>query len=78
MSSHFDVIIIGAGAAGLMCGAMAGTRGKSVLIIDHADKPAEKIRILGGSRCNLTNFLACCHVIWCKKFAGYRLANIQY
>jgi len=55
MSAHFDIIIIGAGAAGLMCGATAGERGKSVLIIDHANKPAEKIRISGGGRCNFTN-----------------------
>ena len=55
MSSHFNIIIIGAGAAGLMCGATAGERGKSVLIIDHANKPAEKIRISGGGRCNFTN-----------------------
>ena len=55
MSSHYDIIIIGAGAAGLMCGAVAGTRGKSVLLIDHAQKPAEKIRISGGGRCNFTN-----------------------
>lgn len=51
----FDVIIIGAGAAGMMCGAMAGTAGNSVLLIDHADKPGEKIRISGGGRCNFTN-----------------------
>ena len=55
MSSTFDIIIIGAGAAGLMCGAVAGARGKSVLIIDHAQKPGEKIRISGGGRCNFTN-----------------------
>jgi len=55
MSSHFNVIIIGAGAAGLMCGAVAGMQGKSVLIIDHAEKPGEKIRISGGGRCNFTN-----------------------
>ncbi len=51
----WDVIIIGAGAAGLMCGAIAGARGKRVLLIDHADKPGEKIRISGGGRCNFTN-----------------------
>ena len=51
----YDVIIIGAGAAGLMCGAFAGANGKSVLILDHASKPAEKIRISGGGRCNFTN-----------------------
>jgi len=55
MSSPYDIIIIGAGAAGLMCGAVAGARGKSVLIIDHASKPGEKIRISGGGRCNFTN-----------------------
>ena len=51
----YDVIIIGAGAAGLMCGAQAGVNGKSVLIIDHAEKAGEKIRISGGGRCNFTN-----------------------
>ncbi|MEP4053034.1 MAG: NAD(P)/FAD-dependent oxidoreductase [Litorimonas sp.] len=50
-----DVIIIGGGAAGLMCGAVAGRRGKSVIIIDHADRAGEKIRISGGGRCNFTN-----------------------
>lgn len=52
---EFDVIIIGAGAAGMMCGAIAGQSGKSVLLIDHAGKPGEKIRISGGGRCNFTN-----------------------
>jgi len=51
----YDVVIIGAGAAGLMCGAVAGARGRKVLILDHADKPGEKIRISGGGRCNFTN-----------------------
>ena len=50
-----DVLIIGAGAAGLMCAIEAGRRGRRVLVIDHADKPAEKIRISGGGRCNFTN-----------------------
>jgi len=50
-----DVIIIGAGAAGLMCGAIAGARGKSVILIDHAERVGEKIRISGGGRCNFTN-----------------------
>ncbi len=53
--THFDVIIIGAGAAGLMCAARASQRGRRVLIIDHAEKPAEKVRISGGGRCNFTN-----------------------
>lgn len=51
----YDVVIIGAGAAGMMCAAVAGARGKRVLIIDHATKLAEKIRISGGGRCNFTN-----------------------
>ena len=55
MTKQYDIIIIGAGAAGLMCGAIAGARGKSVLIIDHAQKAGEKIRISGGGRCNFTN-----------------------
>ena len=51
----FDVIVIGAGAAGVMCAAEAGQRGRRVLLIDHAQKLAEKIRISGGGRCNFTN-----------------------
>jgi len=50
-----DVVIIGAGAAGMMCGIVAGARGRSVLLIDHARKIGEKIRISGGGRCNFTN-----------------------
>ncbi len=52
---QFDVIIIGAGAAGMMCAAQAGARGRSVLLIDHAEKLGERIRISGGGRCNFTN-----------------------
>ena len=55
MSKQFDVAVIGAGAAGMMCAAVAGQRGKSVVLIDHATKLAEKIRISGGGRCNFTN-----------------------
>ncbi len=51
----FDLIIIGAGAAGMMCAAVAGQRGRRVLLVDHAEKLAEKIRISGGGRCNFTN-----------------------
>jgi predicted Rossmann fold flavoprotein len=51
----FDVAVIGAGAAGMMCAAVAGQRGLRVVIIDHAEKLAEKIRISGGGRCNFTN-----------------------
>ena len=50
-----DVIVIGAGAAGMMCAIEAGKRGRSVLLVDHARKLAEKIRISGGGRCNFTN-----------------------
>jgi predicted Rossmann fold flavoprotein len=55
MSKQFDVAVIGAGAAGMMCAAVAGQRGKSVVLIDHATRLAEKIRISGGGRCNFTN-----------------------
>ena len=51
----YDVIIIGAGAAGLMCAVQAGKRGRTVLVLDHAQKVGEKIRISGGGRCNFTN-----------------------
>jgi predicted Rossmann fold flavoprotein len=52
---RFDAIVIGAGAAGLHCAALAGQRGLRVLLLDHAAKIAEKIRISGGGRCNFTN-----------------------
>ena len=55
MNKKYDVIIIGAGAAGLMSAIEAGKRGKIVLLIDHSTKIAEKIRISGGGRCNFTN-----------------------
>ena len=50
-----DVIVIGAGAAGLMCAATCGARGRSVLVLDHAERIGSKIRISGGGRCNFTN-----------------------
>ena len=53
--AHFDAVILGAGAAGLFCAGIAGQRGLKVLVIDHAQKLAEKIRISGGGRCNFTN-----------------------
>lgn len=53
-----DIIVIGAGAAGLMCALTAGGRGRKVVVIDHAKKTAEKIRISGGGRCNFTNMFA--------------------
>ncbi|SEI47673.1 NAD(P)/FAD-dependent oxidoreductase [Frateuria terrea] len=50
-----DVLIIGAGAAGLMCAITAGQRGRRVLVLDHANKPGKKILMSGGGRCNFTN-----------------------
>jgi predicted Rossmann fold flavoprotein len=58
MTTPFDVAVIGAGAAGMMCAAVAGQRGNRVVLIDHANKLAEKIRISGGGRCNFTNLHA--------------------
>jgi predicted Rossmann fold flavoprotein len=55
---NFDVIVIGAGAAGMFCAARAGQRGRRVLLIDHAETLGEKIRISGGGRCNFTNIHA--------------------
>jgi len=52
---HVDVLIVGAGAAGMMCAVEAGRRGRSVRLLDHARAPGEKIRISGGGRCNFTN-----------------------
>ncbi|MFC5079198.1 Ferredoxin--NADP reductase [Vibrio thalassae] len=51
-----DVIVIGAGAAGLMCASSAGQRGRSVLVLDHGKRPGRKILIAGGGRCNFTNY----------------------
>ena len=55
MARHFDVVIIGAGASGLMCAAVAGARGRRVLVLDHANKVGKKILMSGGGRCNFTN-----------------------
>ena len=53
--TQVDVVVLGAGAAGMMCAIEAGKRGRSVLVLDHADAAGEKIRISGGGRCNFTN-----------------------
>ena len=58
MNEKYDVIVIGAGAAGMMSAIEAGKRGRKVLLIDHATKIGEKIRISGGGRCNFTNINA--------------------
>lgn len=55
MSKRVEILIIGGGAAGLFCGGRLAAAGRSVLVIDHARKPAEKVRISGGGRCNFTN-----------------------
>jgi predicted Rossmann fold flavoprotein len=55
MSETYDVIVLGAGGAGLMCAGVAGQRGRRVLVIDHAREPGAKILISGGGRCNFTN-----------------------
>ena len=56
LSTHYDVIIIGAGASGLYCALTAGRRGRRVLVIDHANKAGKKILMSGGGRCNFTNY----------------------
>lgn len=58
MTEKCDVLILGAGAAGMMCAIRAGQRGRSVMVLDHAKAPGEKIRISGGGRCNFTNIHA--------------------
>lgn len=58
MQRRSDVIVIGAGAAGMMCAIRAGQRGRSVVVLDHARAPGDKIRISGGGRCNFTNIHA--------------------
>ena len=60
VSAKFDVVVIGAGAAGMMAAATAGARGRRVLLVDHYKELGEKIRISGGGRCNFTNL----HATW--------------
>ena len=55
---RWDVVVIGAGAAGMMCAGIAGQRGRKVLVLEAAKAPGEKIRISGGGRCNFTNLHA--------------------
>jgi len=55
MQQRYDAVVLGAGAAGLMCAIEAGKRGRSVLVLEHADRLGKKILISGGGRCNFTN-----------------------
>ncbi|SHO56303.1 NAD(P)/FAD-dependent oxidoreductase [Vibrio quintilis] len=67
MNEIYDVVIIGAGAAGLMCAAQAGKRGRTVLVVDHGKKPGRKILISGGGRCNFTNYdVSAGHYLCCN------------
>lgn len=78
-SNQFDVVVLGAGASGLMCAAQAGYRGRSVLVIDHAPKAAGKVRISGGGKCNFTNFNAAADNYICSNphFVKSALARYQ-
>ncbi len=76
----FDVLIIGASAAGLMCAIEAGKRGRKVLILDHADKAGKKIRISGGGKCNFSNYeVSADHYLSDNKhFCKSALSRYQY
>ena len=78
MSEKFDVVIIGAGAAGLMCAAEAGKRGRKVLVLDHAKKPGRKILISGGGRCNFTNYDVAASHFLCSNPHFVKSALSQY
>ncbi len=78
MSEQFDVIVIGAGAAGLMCAAQAGKRGRRVLVLDHAKKPGRKILISGGGRCNFTNYDVSANNYLCSNPHFVKSALSQY
>jgi predicted Rossmann fold flavoprotein len=78
MSEHFDAVIIGAGAAGLMCAAEAGKRGRRVLVVDHAKKPGRKILISGGGRCNFSNYDVSAENFICSNNHFVKSALSQY
>lgn len=78
MAKKFDVVIIGAGAAGLMCAAEAGKRGRSVLVVDHGKKPGRKILISGGGRCNFTNYDVAANNFVCRNPHFVKSALSQY
>ncbi|OOF18795.1 hypothetical protein BZG84_02840 [Salinivibrio sp. PR932] len=76
--TKYDVIVIGAGAAGLMCAAQAGQRGRRVLVVDHAKKPGRKILISGGGRCNFTNYDVTANNFLCENPHFVKSALAQY
>ncbi|MGF1727436.1 NAD(P)/FAD-dependent oxidoreductase [Photobacterium nomapromontoriensis] len=78
MTEKFDVVVIGAGAAGLMCAAEAGKRGRSVLVVDNAKKPGRKILISGGGRCNFTNYDVAANNYVCRNPHFVKSALSQY
>lgn len=78
MTEKFDVVIVGAGAAGLMCAAEAGKRGRSVLLLDHGKKPGRKILIAGGGRCNFTNYDVTANNFLCQNPHFVKSALSQY
>jgi len=78
MTEKFDVVIIGAGAAGLMCAAEAGKRGRKTLVLDHAKKPGRKILIAGGGRCNFTNYDVSANNYLCQNPHFVKSALSQY
>jgi len=77
--SHYDAVIIGAGASGLMCAATAGGRGKKILVVDHAAHAGNKILVSGGGRCNFTNLDARSEHYWSRNphFAKSALARYK-
>ncbi|CAM3588068.1 tricarballylate dehydrogenase [Vibrio aerogenes CECT 7868] len=78
MNEIYDVVIIGAGAAGLMCAAQAGKRGRKVLVVDHGKKPGRKILISGGGRCNFTNYDVSASHYLCRNPHFVKSALSQY
>ncbi|HMM51165.1 MAG TPA: NAD(P)/FAD-dependent oxidoreductase [Burkholderiaceae bacterium] len=77
MSQPFDLIVIGAGAAGLFCASVAGQRGLRVAVLDHWPRLAEKIRISGGGRCNFTNLSADRHDRFCGEDPRFARAALR-
>jgi len=78
VSKTYDVVVVGAGAAGLMCASTAAKRGRSVLVLDHAKKPGRKILISGGGRCNFTNYEVTANEYLCSNPHFVKSALSQY